>query len=260
MKPSCICTFATNQCIDDMKLFILSLSESNPGSNIVIFVDSDTNNMVTNLKHTLDLEICNNLDRYSNKNRSQMEYEGIWADFQMVKSLLIDYCLLKHPDVLFLDSDIFVINEIQFPSGYELGLSPHYIKKSDTDIYGYYNGGVVWTNQKTLGDKWREYTKTSRYFDQSSLEDCAKDFKMFEFPENWNISWWRINQNEESPSTVTSYFTADNLNIYYKGLPIVFVHTHFNNNSSLYSGFNNIVRALLLRCETKHQFRSLLTM
>ena len=66
----------------------------------------------------------------------------------------------------------------------QLGLSPHYIRKRDTDLYGYYNGGMLWTNQKTLKDDWIKFTKTSRYFDQASIEDLANNYSFFVFGEN----------------------------------------------------------------------------
>ena len=261
MKPSCICTFATDSCIYDLKLFLLSMNISNPDTNVVVFVDDTTKAAVDGLDlSSLKIEVVSNLNRYSGKNRQQMEMNGTWSDFQMVKSQIIQHCLEKFPDVLFLDSDIFIINPIEIPDDahtYDIGLSPHYIKKSDTDKYGYYNGGVVWTNNKSLPSAWRDYTKRSRYFDQASLEDCARQFKTFTFPEHYNVSWWRLTQSTESYDTITSYFSHDETNVYYKKKPIAFVHTHFTNSNLNY--FNFIVKAYL-RKTTKHQLITLLTM
>ena len=36
----------------------------------------------------------------------------------------------------------------------QLGASPHFIKKRDTDRFGYYNGGMLWTNNKNLPKRW----------------------------------------------------------------------------------------------------------
>lgn len=251
MKPACICSFATNTCLYDMKLFLLSLSYSNPGSTVVIFVDTYVRAMVdslTNLK--LNLTMVCNLDSYSNKTRQQLENDGTWSLFQMTKSQLLDHCLAMYPDALFLDSDIFVINEITIPDSCELALSPHYISEHRTKVHGYYNGGCVWTNNKTMPEKWRFYTETSRYFDQASLEDCAKIFITKEFESNYNISWWREDLND------ASNFMVDHNNIFYKNRPIIFVHTHFNNNS--YARFNNLIRTLLRRCESKRELAHIL--
>lgn len=251
MKPACICSFATNSCLYDMKLFLLSLSYSNPGSTVVIFVDKYVQAMVeslTNLK--LNLTMVCNLDSYSNKNRQQLEKDGTWSLFQMTKSELLDYCLAMYPDALFLDSDIFVINEIDIPESCELALSPHYISARVTDVHGYYNGGCVWTSNKTMPEKWRMYTTSSRYHDQASLEDCAKVFKTKKFESNYNISWWREDLD------IASYYTVDKHNIYYKNRPIIFVHTHFDNN--MYARFNNLIRTLLRKCESKRDLAHIL--
>ena len=251
MKPACICSFATNSCLYDMKVFLLSLSYSNPGSTVVIFVDTDVKAMVESLDDLkLNLTMICNLDSYSNKNRQQLERQGTWSLFQMTKAALLDYCLATYPDALFLDSDIFVINEIEIPDSCELALSPHYISEHTTRLYGYYNGGCVWTNNKTMPEKWRMYTKKSRFHDQASLEDCAKIFTTKVFDSNHNLSWWREDLDVES------YYSVDQNNIYYKNRPIIFVHTHFNNDA--YKKFNDLIRNMLRKCESKRNHADVL--
>jgi len=247
MKPSCICSFATNTCIYDMKLFLLSLAYSNPQTIVVLFVDNDVKHMIDSLGNiNLRLTVLSNLNEYSNKNRKQMEREGIWAKFQMIKSIIMEYCLNIYPDTLFLDSDVFVINELSIPESCELALSPHYIRKSETDLYGYYNGGCVWTNNKEMPAIWRKYTETSRFYDQASLEDCARVFTTKEFGNNYNISWWRVSPGETS-DTLKSELTFDKDNIYFRGNPVIFVHTHFSDKSE----FNVMIRNLLFRSDAK---------
>ena len=253
MKPSCVCSIATNACVYDMKLFLLSLSYSNPGLPVILFVDDDVQTMIQSLGNLdIKLSIISNLNEYSNKNREKMVNEGIWTEFQMTKSRIMDHCLSIYPDVLFLDSDIFVINEIIIPDSCDLALSPHYIRKRDTDQFGYYNGGCLWTNNKNMPEKWRLYTETSRFFDQASLEDCAKIFNTKEFGENYNISWWRLNQSDESPSQILSYFSLNDNNLYYKGNPVIFIHTHFNHNIR----FNDLMRNFISRCNAKKKLIS----
>lgn len=252
MKPSCVCSFATNGCLYDMRLFLLSLSYSNPSVTVILFVDDDVQTMIHSLENLdLKLTMFSNLNEYSNKNRVQMEKEGTWINFQMTKSKIMDYCLSIYPDVLFLDSDVFVINEIIIPDSCDLALSPHYIRKLSTDSVGYYNGGCIWTNNKQMPEKWRFYTETSRFFDQASLEDCSRLFDTKEFGENYNISWWRLNQSDEDSSQILSYFSFNNDNVYYKDNPIIFVHTHFNNNSTEYNEFNILIRIIIELCNAK---------
>jgi len=177
-----------------------------------------------------------------------MEAKGVWTSFQMMKSTAIELALKSYPDTLFLDSDILVLNPIAcIDKTKKLGLSPHYIRKRDTDKYGYYNGGALWTSDPTVPEAWRTFTKTSRFFDQASIEDLAKTYPFFEFGENCNISWWRLNQSEEPPNQIMSYFATTKNQITYKSLPVAFVHTHFSLSpaDAVVGYFNNLIMALL---------------
>jgi hypothetical protein len=47
----------------------------------------------------------------------------------------------------------------------DLGVSPHFMPKSITNRYGFYNGGMLWTKNKNVPKRWVETSKTSRYYD-----------------------------------------------------------------------------------------------
>jgi len=264
MNPCGFCTFATNNVKHDLRLFLYSLSYSNPASNIIIFVDSEIEKAIKKEWNELNLNIhiVNNLNQYSNKTREQMEEEKIWTDFQMIKSSLIEYSLTLLPDILYLDSDIFIINKIELPMNdkkqYDLALSPHYINKRNTNGVGFFNGGVVWTNNIDFPKKWKEYTKTSRYFDQASLEDCDKHFKTAYFGENYNFSWWRLNDSEEPSSVISSYLTYNDENVYYKNKPLIFVHTHFTRSEPHFLKFNLLILNVLNKCKSMDYLSNLL--
>jgi len=234
----------------DMKIFLLSLSSTNPGSKVVLFVDDKIHLMIKEISNlNLEMTIIENLNSYSDKTRDAMVKAGTWTDFQMIKSNILDYCLNIYKDVLYLDCDIFIINEIEIPDSCELVLSPHYINNNLSDKYGYYNGGCVWTKNKEMPAKWREFSKTSRFFDQASLEDCAKIFNTKEFGENYNIIMERDLKFND--------FTYDKINIYLKGKPIIFFHTHFNNTSQ--ANFNHIISSLIGKCNSKAYLKEFIT-
>lgn len=262
MIPSSFCTFATNNVKYDFTLFLQSLAYIHPGANLVVFVDQEINNLIHDkFKNiNLKLDIIVNLNKYSSKTRLEMENLGIWTDFQMVKADLIEYSLNKFCDSLYLDSDIFIINKIDITisNDCDLILSPHYIKSSSTDAYGYYNGGVVWTNNKLFPKKWREFTLKSRFYDQASLEDCDKVFKTCYMGENYNFSWWRLRVSNENSDIISSYVSHDEENIYYKKMPLIFVHTHFNNNHIMHIDFNNLIKSTLEKVKTKSYLFTLL--
>jgi hypothetical protein len=269
MIPSNICTFATNKVKDDIRLFLYSLSYSNPNCNVVLFSDDEIKSCIENEWNNilLNIHIVNNLNQYSNKTRQQMEEERIWTDFQTVKSNLIDYSLSIYNDILYLDSDIFIINQIELPintideyNKCDLILSPHYINKQNTNGVGFFNGGVIWTKNKDFTTKWREFTKKSRYFDQASLEDCNRIFNTLYFDENYNFSWWRLNDSDDPPNIIASYLKYNDQNIYYKGKPLIFVHTHFKQYEKHFLNFNLLMKNLLSNCKEKNHLFDLLTM
>jgi hypothetical protein len=116
-----------------------------------------------------------------------MERTGTFLDFLNAKSRIMDYALLPHSDTLFLDSDIVVLDTIYVDASKELGVSPGFIDKETVEKVGYYNAGMIWTNQTTMPDRWRHYNKTSRYFEQASIEELTKEYEFFSFTDNYNV-------------------------------------------------------------------------
>ena len=248
MKPSSFCCLSTYGCHQELFGLLLSLSIHHPNSNVYCLVDTVSKNAILSYTPKLKLNVnwVENLNKYSGLNRAQMTQRGIWSDFQMMKAYAIDEALKYEKDTLFLDADIILLDVVDnIDNTKQLGVSPHYIKKSDTDRYGYYNGGVLWTNQKTVKDDWLRFTKTSRYFDQASIEDLAKKYSYFEFGEHCNFSWWRIMQSTTSSQNIVSNISIKNNKIMYKDKPLKFVHTHFHEKKLGMGFFNNLIKSNL---------------
>ena len=162
-----------------------------------------------------------------------MERMGIIKEFWNNKANIIQEALEFEEDTMFLDSDILILNPIKcIDKSKDIGLSPHFIKKINTDEVGYYNGGCVWTKNKNIPNCWKKHTIKSRYVDQASLEDVAKDYKnsMFEFGEEINFMPWRIILANDSQSVINK-INIDNGELNYGGKPLVFLHTHFLENN-----------------------------
>ena len=144
---------ATENCATELIGLLLSLSVHHPGAPVLCFVDEQTKGHIEALSAPLriHLQLFVELGAYAGKDRPQMEREGIFKRFTIVKADVIQKALELYSDTLFLDSDIVVCAPIDgIDKTKQLGLSPHYIRKSDTDKYGFYNAGVLWTNQKSL--------------------------------------------------------------------------------------------------------------
>ena len=237
-EPSSFCTIATIGCVDEFVAHVCSVYRYHPSKPIYAMVDTETMNKVKQwIPFVETLKMYPKLDQYSGKNRAQMEREGTWTQFQMLKATVIQCALLKETDVMYLDSDILVTNTMYVDPSYELGLSPHYIKKSDTDKYGYYNGGILWTSNAGVCRDWIEASKTSRFFDQAALEELPKKYRHFDFDESYNVSWWRVSQSDEPRETMFQYFDINGAR--FKNTQIKCVHTHFADQQ--YSYFNNFI-------------------
>tara|TARA_B100000925_G_scaffold286464_2_gene264215 strand:+ start:41178 stop:42797 length:1620 start_codon:yes stop_codon:yes gene_type:complete len=229
-ESNSFCFISTFNCSHELIGMLLSLSIHHNNSKVYGLVDSETENLIKNFipKIQLQLFLKTSLDKYSNKNRNIMVQENIWDEFQMQKANVIKYALEYESDTIFLDSDILFLNPINcIDKTKELGLSPHYVKKSNTDEVGYYNGGCLWTKNKNVPNDWIEFTKTSRYHDQASIEDLAKKYSFQEFGKEVNFMPWRVLLANNSQEVINSININNNqLNIGDK--PLVFLHTHFH--------------------------------
>ena len=251
-KPDAICTLATNGSINDIKLFLYSLRLFEPTIPVHILCDTQLKKNVHFFSSDTQLFFYPTLDKYSNKDRGQMEALGIWTEFMLKKCDIIDI-VLQNPlynDVLFTDADICFLNELPKinKETFELGGSPHFIKKEDTDKYGYYNGGYIWIGNPDVTTKWKEYTKHSRFFEQASIEDIMNEFRSFEFPIQNNFGWWRLFQCEEPPQERMEKFTVciHSGEIYYHNKPLRSIHTHLTQNTDRNMPlFNSIIKQLL---------------
>lgn len=231
-SPSSFCTIATYTCHNEFCGLLYSLSLHHPGETIYCMIDTNTKNVLDNLslKPRLNIVTIVSLDKYSNKNRDIMVKEGIWDEFQMQKANVIKYALENDTDTMYVDSDIIFLNPMcLIDKSKELGVSPHYIRKSDTDKVGYYNGGCLWTKNKNVPNDWIEFTKTSRYHDQASIENLVEKYDTQEFGEEVNYTPWRIILATDANNS-KSKIKIENNEITINNKLIVFLHTHFDHN------------------------------
>lgn len=243
--PSSFSSICTSNCAFELIGLLLSLSVYHPNEKMFILCDKKTKIIIDNMTPQPRLQITwfIELDKYDGMNRQTMVKNGIWSEFQMAKSTIIKYALQNSPDTLFLDSDIILIDSItDIDTTKEIGLSPQFITQEHINKTGFYNGGVLWTKNKNVPNDWIEFTKTSRYFDQASIEDLAKKHSYFEFGENYNLQCWRLVLSPESPQQIANNITSTD-QLYYKNKPLKFVHTHFLDKR--FEKFNSIIIAHL---------------
>lgn len=243
-QPSSFCTLCTKSAAFELVGLLLSLSVYHPDASVYIIADSYTKTHIDEMSPPprLKLHWYIELDTYTHLNRSQMEAKKIWATFQMSKAVILEHALKNEPDSLFLDSDMIITGKIDnVDHSKSLGVSPHYMKPQIHRQYGYYNGGMLWVKNKDIPADWKEFTQTSRFYDQASIEDLAKKYDHFDFPSNYNIQGWRRELHPQGPHGFDKalQFNRYQWNVLYDGQPIKSVHTHFRDKR--FEIFNTMV-------------------
>ena len=189
-----------------------------------------------NIHPKLDIHWNTCLDVYKGATRTKMVREGIWSNFQMEKAKVIAWALEHKPDTLYLDADQMVVGEIcDVNVNRDIGISPHYTQASVANKYGYFNGGLLWTRNKSVPIDWISYTTNSRYFDQAAIEDLARKYKYFEFGKNYNFGQFRLNAGVWN-------LTSRNKKLYVDDLELKTIHTHFDRAYPLNSIVKNLLR------------------
>lgn len=243
-KPTSVCTICTNTCMHDLRVFLHSFECHEPNIPIVLLCDDDVAREVkSNYQNKLNIIIYQCLDRYSGMNRKQMEAQGMWSDFMNLKSYAIDKALEMYKDTLMLDSDIVLMHNLPIiDSSKEIGLSPHFIVKTNVDKYGYYNGGYVYVRTKAFTNWWRNAIPSSKFYDQGCLEQALNHFTHFEFDIQDNFGWWRLLECD-NPNERARNFSTNKTRILYDSKPLRSIHTHLtNDNFPLTMKFNHFIK------------------
>jgi hypothetical protein len=226
--PSSFCTVATKPCAHELFLFLNTLAIYHPNAPVHVLCDTTTRTRVAELvPKNLAVKWHCELDMYSNITRQEMEALKVWADFQMAKARAIDLALQECTDTMFMDCDIIITSPIcDIDTAKQLGISPQFIQEDFRRVFGLYNGGTLWTSAKSLPDAWRKYTKTSRYYDQASIEDLATEYPYFIFGENYNFQTYRFVHPAEPIEDIQRAFGCAPGFIIYKDKPLKYLHTH----------------------------------
>jgi hypothetical protein len=230
MFPSSFSTICTKKCKQELVGFLLSLSIHHPNSNVYIICDTYTKQYIDELtpKPKLNCIWFIELDKYSNLSRQEMEKQNIWGEFLSYKMKCLRYALLENIDAIFIDSDTIILDTINIDYNYQVGLSPQFIKEEFIKTSGYYNAGLLWSNNIEVIDFWENIINHNHSCAEQINMIKLKKFKYFDFDENYNLQTWRFLLNEEPYDKICSYLNIQNNKLYYKNQPLKFIHTHFN--------------------------------
>lgn len=267
-----VATLANKNALQDLKVFLFTLQLWNETDlpTIYVYCDKsiskflDTQNLYTG---TIHKRIA--LDNYDNLTRKQMErmpgkeFKTLWEDLMCEKMNLLDWVHENESSVLFCDADICFLGPLPMvPNTYILGLSDHEICTHDTNKFGVYNGGFVFSANKDIPSTWRNATHSSRYFEQAALEDLKEKYSTYKFSTQNNYGWWRLLQGNESMETLKKSWgikrniTSSGITVY--GEPLLSIHTHWNTNDVATKYFNNFVLGFLEKLKSVEKTKRLL--
>lgn len=264
-----VCTLATINSIQDLKVFLFTLDQFNSVKPVVYLLCDSAIETIIKEKNVIQysgiIHIYTGLDKYKTINRRMMInqagniYKTMWEDFMMEKATVIDNAFNNGADkVFFFDSDICFLGPLpDLPEKAKIGVCQHMIKPADEARYGKYNGGYIWTNDKGMTEYWRQACKTSRFYDQAALEDVVAKYKtdeLHEFPIQNNYGWWRMYQSVKSfqeKQKDWSIFRNEpflTAGIRVDGKPLLSIHTHWSEiNDIVTKEFNKWTYAMLVR-------------
>jgi hypothetical protein len=257
-----IATLVTGkQAVEDFKIFLYSLQLFvTPLPALHIATDDTTLPLLTTLQYHGSREYYTIMNRYIGMDRKEMEAKGVFKEYTSEKLRVIELAFVEAKQgVWFLDADICFFGPLPvLPATATVGLSPHYIRKSDTDLYGVYNAGFVWLKDTSWVKVWRDAIPASRFFEQAALETVAKEAKdeLYEFDVNHNYGWWRMFQSPHSPTHQKEMFginRAIGAGITVENLPLGSVHTHFTQRTGITNDFNLFMGRQLSKIEKAHK-------
>lgn len=267
-----VATLANKNSLNDLKVFFYSLQLwNNILPTVYVYCDSITEEYLKTEPYKGKLEYKNILDSYNGMNRAEMEiipgkeYPTLFGDFVIEKTHLMDWVFEKESSILFCDADICFMGPLpDIDSSIKLGVSRHNIRLYDEQNYGIYNAGYLYASDKTIPTLWREFTKTSRFFEQASIEELVKEFcdSYVVFPNTINYGWWRLLQGKESIEVLKHKWTfrreANSCGVLIEGQPLLSIHTHWKTKDQTTSYFNDFVLEHLEKLKSVEKTKQLL--
>ena len=242
VKITSIASLANEHAMNDLQILLFTLQLWNtPAPTVYIYTDRVTDPLVKKIKYAGKIITKAALNTYTGLNRRQMEsmpgaiYRTLFADFCAEKTHLMEWSIEESGGgVLFCDADICHLGALpEIPESVELALSPHLIRKRDTDLYGIYNAGFIYLKSKEVAVKWRDLCKTSRFFEQGCLEDLSAQVNpIYTFTKHTNYGWWRLYQGISSSEDLEKEWGFLRKDDTYSGLvvggePVLSIHTHW---------------------------------
>ena len=262
-----IATIVTGkQAVEDFRIFLHSVQLFvDPLPSIYIATDEETLALLMELPYSGKRQFYTIMNTYQGLRRNEMEAmpgkkgHSLFHDFTFEKLRIMEVAFADARDgVWFFDADICFLGPLPvIPTTATVALSPHYIRKSDTDLYGVYNAGFLWIKDPSWLAVWQAALPTSRFFEQAALETVAVAASggLYEFLPQDNFGWWRMFQSPTLPSRQMEFFGINRsvgAGITFEDLPLGSIHTHFLEQTGVTEEFNLFIGKQLGKLEKHH--------
>jgi len=163
----------------------------------------------------------------------------------------VEKALEKNKGCLYLDSDMIFVNKIEdnvlslFENeNIDAFLTQHMTNDwQNESMHGLYNAGMFYIKNKKFLHEWKKmclsYKETGLYYDQQPLEYIQRNFVCINLPINYNIGWWRFNNNKTNKRI--ELLKLNNEKIFFGKNPAINFHMHTLKNN----GYQNFGQFLL---------------
>jgi hypothetical protein len=261
MAAVTVATIVTGpQAVNDARILFYSLQLFvSPVPILYIATDDATLPALMELPYAGKRQFYTIMNAYQHMGRKEMEAKGLFHAYTAEKLRILEVAIAdSKTGVWFFDADICFLGPLPIiPAAATVALSPHYIRKSDTSLYGIYNAGFLWFKDPSWIAVWREALPTSRFFEQAALETVATAAKegLYEFPAQDNFGWWRLFQSPHPPTHQKEMFGINRsvgAGITFEALPLGSVHTHFTERTGITEEFNLFIGRQLGKLEKHH--------
>lgn len=253
MKKIAIASVVTKSCLKEFLLTKYSCEQFN-NCQWYICCDEFSFKQLSFYKN-VKLFVFTANDKISNHNSNNIAERQAFLDIILNKFKAIEECLKEEKTVLFLDSDMLFSNKLDDKlfdllenKSIDFIVSPHYTNNLIIENqYGYYNVGMFALNNPENILSWKTLTKDHEklnlYYEQKPFELIMKNFLSLSLPINYNVGWWRFNQESTKDRLKQIYLLEDE--IYFGKLKAVNFHFHIFKEPNGYNAGKFLVDLVL---------------
>jgi len=189
----------------------------------------------------------------------------IHMKMMMTKFDACELALKTKGGVLFLDSDMIFLNPLEESilsilesKTIDAAVCPHSTENKSVEAkVGTYNGGMFIMNSTKLLNEWKQmslqYKELNMYFEQQPLEYAIKNYLTCNLPINYNVGWWRMNENWTKYRLNRIGIKDDKITFF--ELPLINVHVHSLKELEYENYGDFLLQTILLICN-KLQFKN----